>query len=95
MVFRKKRLLERTPGGHFCFEEERTKARLNGFGHGEYIQLRDEAGHVWKGSAQKGDDDTVRYTFRDEKGRRLAGVADKFGITLRDDKGKTWRGIVD
>ena len=95
MVLRKKRIYQTTPGGHFCFEEESTKSRLTGFGHGEHIQLYDQAGNMWKGSAERGDDNMVRYTFRDEKGRRLTGMSDRYGITLRDEKGKTWRGIVD
>jgi len=95
VVYKKKRVHAKVPGGFFSFEEEATKTRLHGFGYGDHIRLRDEFGNVWSGSAEKGADDSIRYTFRDANGRTITGVSDSFGITLRDDKGKTWRGFID
>lgn len=95
MVFHRRKFYDRTPGGHFTFEEQRTKVRMSGYGYGEHIVLRDEMGNTWKGSAERLDDNTVRYVFRDEKGRAASGVADRHGITLRGDDGRSWRGIVD
>ncbi len=94
MIYRKKRVHTRAPGGYINMEEEATKSRLHGFGFGDHISIRDEFGGLWRGSAERRDDDSVRYTFRDERGRTITGVADQFGIVLRDSKGKTWRGFV-
>jgi hypothetical protein len=95
VIYRKKRFRGRIPGGYFSLEDESTKTRLFGSGFGEYIRLRDEFGVVWKGTAEMADDNVVRYYFRDEKGRAVSGISDRYGIILRDEKGKTWRGIVD
>ena len=95
MIYRKKRQQAKDPGGFFNFEDKAGKTRLSGFGHGEYILLRDELGNVWKGCAERSADDRVRYTFRDSGGRTITGVADGFGLILRDDKGKIWRGFID
>ena len=94
-IFQRKKRLSKMPGGFFSFEEEATNTRLYGFGYGEHIRLRDEYGNVWSGSAEKGADDSVRYTFRDANGHTISGVSDSFGILLRDAKGKTWRGFID
>jgi hypothetical protein len=66
-----------------------------GAGEAEYIRLRDEYGNVWRGWAERQDDFSVRYTFRDNSGNHISGVSDASGILLRDSRGKTWRGIVD
>jgi hypothetical protein len=95
MIYRRKRAHSRSPGGFFSLEEERTKARLNGFGYGEHITIRDEFGNLWRGTAERGDDDSIRYTFRNEDGNAITGVSDSLGLVLRDGKGKTWRGLVD
>ncbi len=95
MIYRNKRQQTKDPGGFFTFEDKVGNIRLTGFGHGEYILLRDQLGNVWKGSAERGDDDLVRYTFRDHKGQTVTGVADGYGLVLRDDKGKIWRGFID
>jgi hypothetical protein len=94
-IFTKKRTHTKMAGGFFSIEEEGTSMKLYGFGHGDHIRLRDEHGNVWRGSAERGTDDAVRYTFRDPNGRTISGVSDSFGIILRDDKGKTWRGFID
>lgn len=95
MIYRKKRVHTTSPGGFFSLEEERTKARLHGFGFGDHITIRDEFGNLWRGTAERGDDEAVRYTFRNEKGQCISGVSDQVGVVLRDSKGKTWRGFVD
>jgi hypothetical protein len=66
---------------------------LTGFGD-EYVRLRDESGHIWHGSAEVRDDETVFYRFRDDSGRVISGVYDGSGITLRDNRGKSWRGYI-
>jgi hypothetical protein len=82
------------PGGYFHLEEERTKTRVSGHGHGDHIKLKDEYGNVWYGSAERTPDRSVIYRFRDGKGRTLAGVSDGTVVTLRDEKGGTWKGFV-
>ena len=94
-IFKRKRVHSKIPGGFFSFEEEATTTRLYGFGHGDNLQLRDEFGNVWRGSAEKTSDESVRYTFRDPNGRTITGVADSSGIVLRDGRGKTFRGFID
>ncbi len=83
------------PGGYFNLEEERTKGRMLGFGFGDHITIHDEFGALWRGTAERGDDDSVRYTFRNDKGHSISGVSDQFGVVLRDTRGRTWRGFVD
>lgn len=94
MIYKRKRMHDNLPGGFFSFEEESSKTRLFGFGHGDYIRLRDEFGNTWRGCADRSGD-SVRYTFRDANGRTITGVSDTFGIILRDQRGKTWRGFMD
>jgi hypothetical protein len=95
VIYKRKRVHSGVPGGFFSFEEEASKTRLHGFGHGDHIRLRDEFGNIWRGCAEKAHDEAVRYTFRDANGRTITGVSDSFGITLRDERGKTWRGFMD
>lgn len=83
------------PGGFFHLEEEKTRTRVSGYGHGEHIKLIDEYGNVWQGTAERNTDTTVIYRFRDGKGRSLVGISDSMAITLRDEKGSTWKGFVD
>ena len=85
----------REPGGYFSLQEEKTKTRVSGYGHGDFIKLKDEYGNVWLGSATRSDDNSVVYRFRDGKGRTLSGVSDNVTVTLRDGKGKTWKGFID
>jgi len=94
-IFKRKRVHSRVPGGFFSFEEESTSTRLYGAGHGDHLRLRDEFGNVWRGSAEKGVDDSVRYTFRDPNGHTITGVTEGSSIILRDEKGKVWRGFID
>lgn len=95
MIFRKRRTHSRSPGGFFNLEDERTKTRLLGFGFGDHITIRDELGNFWRGTAERGEDDSVRYLFRNDKGQCITGVSDQLGVVLRDTKGNTWRGFVD
>ena len=94
-IFKRKRTHSKIPGGFFSFEEEGANTRLYGFGHGEHLRLRDEFGNIWRGTAEKVDEESVRYTFRDANGRTITGVSDSFGIVLRDGHGKTWRGFIE
>jgi hypothetical protein len=83
------------PGGFFHLEEEKTRTRVTGYGHGDHIKLKDEYGNVWQGTAERLSDSSVVYRFRDGHGRSLSGVSDNVSVTLRDEKGKTWKGFVD
>jgi len=95
VIYRRKRRNRGFAGGWFTLEQERTKGRLSGFGYGDFIRLRDEFGNVWRGSAEEGPNDTIRYRFRDALGRSVTGVSDTWGLVLRDERGKTWRGFVE
>ena len=83
------------PGGFFHLEEEKTRTRVTGHGYGDNIRLKDDYGNVWQGRAERMEDATVIYRFRDGKGRSLSGVSDSTAITLLDDKGCTWKGFID
>jgi hypothetical protein len=95
VIYRRRRKSRSLAGGWFSLEQERSKSRLSGFGYGEFIRLRDEFGNIWRGSAEEGPDDSVRYRFRDALGRSVTGVSDTWGLVLRDERGKTWRGFVE
>jgi hypothetical protein len=94
MIYGKRRKQHQVPGGYFHLEEEGTKTRVMGYGHGDMIKLQDEYGNIWKGSAERNDDNSVVYRFRDGKGRSLSGVSDNVTVTLRDGRGKTWKGFI-
>jgi hypothetical protein len=94
MIYRRGRVGSGTPGGFFHFQNNE-KQSVMGYGHGDYIRLRDEYGTVWRGSAERVDGNTIRYVFRDSNGKRISGISDSYGIVLRDEKGNTWRGFVD
>jgi hypothetical protein len=94
MIFGKQRRQNSIPGGYFHLEEEKTKTRVSGYGHGDNIRLKDEYGNVWTGSAVREDDNAVVYRFRNSNGRSLTGVAEGDAVTLRDERGTTWKGFV-
>jgi hypothetical protein len=94
MIYGKQRKRNTTPGGYFHLEEEKTKTRVSGYGHGDHIKLTDEYGNIWRGSAVRNPDDSVAYRFRDELGRSLTGVSDGLVVTLRDEHGRTWKGFI-
>lgn len=93
MIYRRRRQRGSGPTGYFHFENLQHR-HVSGFGSPDFIRLKDEFGTVWQGSADVQDDDTVRYRFRDSKGRTISGVSDHFGIILRDQRGNSWRGYV-
>jgi hypothetical protein len=95
MIYNKQRKRTHIPGGYFHLEEEKTKTRVFGYGHGDHIKLKDEYGNIWRGSAVRNADNSVAYRFRDGNGRTLSGVSDSLMVTLRDDKGNTWKGFID
>ena len=74
MIYSKQRTRSRIPGGFFHLQEEKTKTRVAGYGHGDNIKLKDEYGNVWIGSAVRNPDNSIVYRFRDSKGRTLTGV---------------------
>jgi hypothetical protein len=95
MIYSKNRTRTILPGGFFHLEDEKTKTRVFGYGHGDHIKLKDEYGNVWRGSAMRNPDNSIAYRFRDAQGRTLTGVSDNVVVTLRDDKGNTWKGFID
>ncbi len=95
MIYSKQRKRALLPGGFFHLEDEKTKTRVFGYGHGDHIKLKDEYGNIWRGSAVRNADNSIVYRFRDEKGQTLSGVSDNLVVTLRDDKGNTWKGFID
>lgn len=95
MLYRKERTHTTIPGGYFHLEEEKTKVRVFGYGHGDHIKLTDEYGNVWRGSAQRMDTNAVAYRFRDSQGRTITGTSDSFGVILRDERGNIWKGFID
>jgi hypothetical protein len=95
MIYSKQRKRTRLPGGYFHLQEEKTKTRVAGYGHGDHIKLKDEYGNVWRGSATRNPDNSVAYRFHNGNGRTLSGVGEGILVTLRDDKGSTWKGVVD
>ena len=57
---------------------------MHGFGDGDFICLRDEHGHEWRGVAEVWDT-MIRFRFRDSDGNYLSGISDQdSGIMLRD-----------
>ena len=93
-IFSLARKRSRLPGGYFHLEEEKTKTRVHGFGHGDHIKLKDEYGNVWRGSATRNPDNSVAYRFRDSSGKSLTGVSNGDVVTLRDERGNTWKGFI-
>ena len=95
MAIVKKHRRTSLPGGFFHLEEEKTRTRATGYGHGDHIKLRDEYDNVWLGSAEHADNNTVVYRFRDGKGSTLTGVSESAVVLLRDGSGNIWKGFVD
>ena len=94
MIYSKQRKRSHLPGGHFHLEEEKSRTRVSGYGHGDHIKLKDEYGNIWRGTAERSDDNSVTYRFRDGRGKTLTGVSDNAVVTLRDEKGNTWKGFI-
>ena len=95
MIYAKLRKRQQLPGGFFHLEEEKSKTRVFGYGHGDHIKLKDEYGNVWLGSAIRNPDNSIVYRFRDPKGNALKGISSGGTVTLRDDRGNTWKGFID
>jgi len=95
MIYGNQRKRTRIPGGFFHLEEEKTKTRVSGYGHGDYIKLKDEYGNIWRGSAVRNPDNSIDYRFRNAAGKTLSGVSDNLLVTLRDEKGNIWKGFID
>jgi len=97
VIFQRKRVHTKVAGGFFHIQELKSRTNIYGYGHGDYVRLRDEFGNVWKGSAETLSDASTRYTFRDANGHTITGLsnADSSGIILRDARGKSWRGFLD
>ena len=83
------------PGGFFHLENDVTHRKVYGYGQGSAIKLEDAAGNVWRGSAERGDDEAIFYRFRTQDGGLVSGIGYGKQIMLRDAKGKTWKGFVD
>jgi hypothetical protein len=94
MIYRRKQIRKTAPGGFLRFQNAHNQS-VYGFGDGDYIRLKDEFGHIWRGTAEREDDNSIRYRFRDESGQSISGISDSYGIILRDEKGNSWRGFVD
>ena len=93
MLLRRHRGHGRVPSGFYRFESR--GQTLLGFGEGEYVQVHDELGNTWKGTAERQSDGTVHFRLRDPDGKTISGISDSFGITLRDERGRVWRGFLD
>ena len=72
MIYRRKGRRTALPGGFFHLENEKTKTRVYGYGHGEYIRLRDEYGNVWTGIAERRKENEIYYRFKASNGRVLS-----------------------
>ncbi len=94
MIYRRRRRGSVIRPGFYRFESQQRR-HMFGYGDGDFVRLRDEFGNVWQGIAEEGEDNTVRFIFRDPDGRRISGVSDSYGVTLRDEFGNTWRGFID
>jgi hypothetical protein len=94
MLYARRKRGGRTPGGFYQLESAASPQRMFGFGEGGFVRLRDENGETWQGSVEVENESTVRYRFRNTKGRSISGLSDSGGILLRDERGNTWRGFV-
>lgn len=83
----------RIRGGFYRLQSRR--GALSGHGEGDFIRLTGDDGRVWTGSATREPDHSIRYQFRDGKGRTMTGVSDSRGLVLRDDSGRTWWGVIE
>ena len=95
MIYKRRRRSVSEPGGYFCLENETSHRKVFGFGAGSQIKLEDGAGAVWRGSAERGDDDAVYYRFQTEDGKLISGIGYGKQVMLRDSAGNAWKGIVD
>jgi hypothetical protein len=94
MIYSKNAKRARVPGGFFHLEEEKSRTRVLGYGHGDLIKLKDEFGFEWRGSAVRNPDNSVTYRFLTSLGKHLSGVSEDPIVVLRDERGNTWKGFV-
>ena len=95
MIYKRRRQSLGDPGGYFHLESETNHRKVYGYGVGSQIKLEDTAGNVWRGTAERGDDQAVYYRFRTSDGRLISGLGHGKQVMLRDSKGKVWKGFVD
>jgi hypothetical protein len=95
MIYKRRRQCLSEPGGYFRLENELNHKKMFGYGHGAQIKLEDVSGAVWRGSAERGDDQAVYYRFRNADGRMVSGMGYGSHVMLRDEKGRVWKGFVD
>ena len=95
MIYKRKCRSQTESGGYFRLENELNHGKAYGFGAGSHIKLEDSTGHIWRGSAERGDDDAVFYRFRTDEGTVLPGIGYGNQVMLRDSKGRAWKGVID
>ena len=83
------------PGGYFHLENEQTHRKAFGYGHGSSIKLEDSTGVIWRGSAERGDNEAIYYRFRSSEGGLVSGIGYGTNVMLRDDQGGIWKGFID
>ena len=93
MIRRRRIRQNQTHSGYFSFSNSQHRT-ISGFGEGNYVQLKDDKGDVWRGTAEVLDDRSVAYRFRNGVGKTISGTSDGYGILLRDERGQIWRGYV-
>ena len=87
MLYSKQRKRQWLPGGHFHLEEEKTKTRVWGYGHGDDIKLKDEYGNVWRGSATR----SSRCATEKETSGRVSST-DLASVRANHDRGfRRWK----
>lgn len=95
MIYKRRRHGLGEPGGYFRLENESNHRKVYGFGAGSQIKLEDTTGVVWRGSAERGDDEAVYYRFRTDQGALISGMGYGKHVMLRDNKGSMWKGFID
>jgi len=95
MLYKRHRQAAGEPGGYFHLEHEQNHRKAFGFGHGGSIKLEDTSGSIWRGTAERGDDQSIYYRFRNSEGRVVSGIGYGASVLLRDDTGGIWKGFVD
>lgn len=91
MIYRRRKQAG-VPGGIYHFQGKNRS--MTGSSDGDFIRLKDEFGNEYRGLIERGDDNTVRYRLRDNKGNYVSGIADGPDVILRDKNGNTWRGSI-
>jgi hypothetical protein len=94
-MYRRKHVRTLAAKGFLRFQSSDRSRTVFGFTDGDYVRLRDEYGTVWSGTAERQQDNSIRYRFRDSDGNIISGVSDSFGVILRDGRGNSWRGFLD